>query len=90
MPSRKGKYGDIVKLLDAGYGERAKFEKASVYMQEAAFGSEAIVLGFRMYGLKMQLETDPKDAAKVSAAVARVQAAADDFWKDYTPRWTRR
>ncbi|HOZ39921.1 MAG TPA: S46 family peptidase [Flavobacteriales bacterium] len=81
--SRKGKYGDIVKLLDAGYGERAKFEKASVYMQEAAFGCEAIVLGFRMYGLKMQLETDPKDAAKVSAAVARVQAAADDFYKDY-------
>jgi hypothetical protein len=38
-----------------------------------------------MYGLKMQLATDPKDAAKVAAAVARVQAAADDFWKDYVP-----
>jgi hypothetical protein len=81
--ARKGTYGEVMQLLDRGYAERTKFEKASVYMQEAAFGCEAIVLGFRMYGLKMQLATDPKDAAKVSAAVARVQAAADDFFKDY-------
>ena len=84
-PERKKKYGDIITLLERGYGERTKFEKANTYMQEAAFGSEAIVLGFRMYGLKMQLANDPKDAAKVSAAVARVQAAAEEFWKDYNP-----
>jgi hypothetical protein len=84
-PTRKAKYGDIITLLDNGYTERAKFEKANVYMQEAAFGSEMIVMGFRMYGLRMQLATDPKDAAKVSAAVARVQAAADALWKDYDP-----
>ncbi len=83
--SRKQKYGEVVSLLEKGYGERAKWEKASTYMQEAAFGSEAIVLGFRMYGLKMQLAADAKDAAKVSAAVARVQAAAEEFWKDYNP-----
>ncbi|MEZ4739517.1 MAG: S46 family peptidase [Flavobacteriales bacterium] len=82
---RKAKYGDIISALDRGYTERAKFEKANVYMQEAAFGSEMIVMGFRMYGLRMQLANDPKDAAKVSAAVARVQAAADDLWKDYDP-----
>ncbi len=82
---RKAKYGDIVTLLERGYNERTKFEKANTYMQEAAFGSEAIILGFRMMGLKNQLATDPKDAAKVSAMVARVQAAADEFWKDYNP-----
>jgi hypothetical protein len=82
---RKAKYGSVITDLETGYNERAKFEKANVYMQEAAFGSEAIVLGFRMYGLKMQLATDPKDAAKVAAAVARVQAAADELWKDYVP-----
>ena len=84
-PDRKAKYGQIEELLAKGYAERAKFEKANTYMQEAAFGSEMVVLGFRMYGLKMQLATDAKDAAKVSAAVARVQAAADEFWKDYNP-----
>ena len=82
-PERKKKYGSVVTLLERGYTERTKFEEANTYMQEAAFGSEMIMLGFRLYGLKMQLETDPKDAAKVSAAVARVQAAAEEHWKDY-------
>lgn len=84
-PKRKEQYGDITTLLENGYAERAKFEKASVYMQEAAFGSEMVVLGFRMYGLLNQLRTDPKDAAKVSAMVAAATAAADAFWKDYNP-----
>lgn len=80
---RKEKYGEIVSLLDRGYADRTKFEKASVYMEEAAFGSEMIVLGFRLQGLKAQLEADAKDAAKVSAAVAQVQAMAEEHWKDY-------
>jgi hypothetical protein len=80
---RKANYGEITTLLENGYRERAKFEKANTYMQEAAFGSEMIILGFRTFGLKNQLATDPKDAAKVAAMVARVQAAADDFFKDY-------
>lgn len=80
---RKARYGSILTDLENGYTERAKFEKANVYMQEAAFGSEAVVLGFRLMGLKNQLATDPKDAAKVAAAVARAQAAAEGHWKDY-------
>lgn len=84
-PARKEKYGQIITLLEKGYGDRTKFEKANTYMQEAAFGSEAIMLGFRFFALKNQLATDPKDAAKVSAAVARAQAAAEEFWKDYNP-----
>ncbi len=82
---RKAKYGTILSDLESGYTERAKFERANVYMTEAAFGSEAIILGFRLMGLKNQLATDPKDAAKVAAAVARVQATVDEFWKDYDP-----
>ncbi|MBK9146676.1 MAG: S46 family peptidase [Flavobacteriales bacterium] len=82
-PKRKAKYGEIIALLERGYSDRAKFEKASTYMQEAAFGCELITLGFRLQGLKAQLETDPKDAAKVAAAVAQVQAMTADHWKDY-------
>ncbi|MBK9176481.1 MAG: S46 family peptidase [Flavobacteriales bacterium] len=80
---RKKQYGEVITLLERGYTERAKFEKASTYMQEAAFGSEMILLGFRLMGLKAQLEKDPKDAAKVSAMVAQVQAMTEDHWKDY-------
>ncbi|MFZ1331644.1 MAG: S46 family peptidase [Flavobacteriales bacterium] len=82
---RKAKYGEIVSLLDNGYATRAKSEKALVYMQEGAFGSEMIVLGFRLFGLKAALSEKEPDAAKIAAGVARAQAAADEFWKDYDP-----
>lgn len=82
-PSRKQQYGQVIELLENGYRERAKFEKANTYMQEAAFGSEMIIMGFRAFPLKKQLETDEKDAEKVAAMVAMVQSAADDFFKDY-------
>ncbi len=80
---RKQKYGGMVDLLEQGYAERRKFEKASTYMQEAAFGSEMVIMGFRSYALLNQLRTDAKDASAVAAAVAQVQAAADGFFKDY-------
>ncbi|MBK9762696.1 MAG: S46 family peptidase [Flavobacteriales bacterium] len=88
-PARKAKYGSIPTLLEGGYTERAKFEKANVYMQEGAFGSEMILMGFRMYRLRMQLATDPKDAPSIAAAVAQVKAAADEMWKDYDPSTDR-
>ena len=80
---RQAKYGEFNTLLENGYTERAKFEKAATYMQEAAFGSEMILMGFRTFGLLNQLREDEKDAEKVAAQVARVQAAADDFFKEY-------
>ena len=80
---RKAKYGSFLDLLQKGYTERTKFEKANTYMQEAAFGSEMVVFGFRLRGLRAQLEKDPKDAAKVAAMVAAVKASADGFFKEY-------
>ncbi len=91
MPARKAKYGDIMTDLESGYTERAKFEKANVYMQEAAFGSEAVILGFRLFGLKMQLATDPKDAAESGSGrgpcASRMRM---NFGRTTTPRRTRR
>jgi hypothetical protein len=82
---RKAKYGEVISLLEKGYADRSKYELAMTYMQEAAFGSEVVLLGLRLRGLQAQLQSDPKDAAKVGAAVAAVQAATEDFWKDYEP-----
>ncbi|MBZ0205539.1 MAG: S46 family peptidase [Flavobacteriales bacterium] len=84
-PVREAKYGEVRKDLSEGYAERAQFEKASTYMQEAAFGSEMVVFGFRVYGLMMQLEKDPKDATRIAALTDRVKGSARDFWKDYDP-----
>ena len=80
---RKARFGEIMTLLENGYRERTKFERANTYMQEAAFGSEMIVFGFRTFGLLNQLRNDEKNTAAVAAAVAQVRAAADAFFKDY-------
>lgn len=52
-------------------------------MQEAAFGSEVVLAGLKCYGLLNQLREDSKNSEKVAANVAKIQAAAEDFWKDY-------
>lgn len=82
-PVRMEKYGELAQDLTEGYAERTRYEKAATYMQEAAFGSQAVVLGFRLYGLQMQLEKDPKDAARVAALVMRAKASTEAFWADF-------
>lgn len=86
---RKTKYGELEKDLDEGYAERTKYEKASTYLQEAAFGSEAVVFGFRLYGLMRQLEKDPKETARVTAMADMARKSAREFWKDYDPATDR-
>jgi hypothetical protein len=82
-PQRKARYGSFLQELEEGYHERTKFEQAATYMQEGAFGSEMVIMGFRSLGLLNQLRKDPKDAAAVKAAVDQVRAQADRFFKDY-------
>ncbi len=84
-PVHQDKYGDLAKDLSEGYAQRAKFEKSSTYMQEGAFGCEAVISGFRLYGLKMQLEKDPKATDKISAMSAQAKATVRKMWKDYDP-----
>ncbi|MBK7553770.1 MAG: S46 family peptidase [Flavobacteriales bacterium] len=80
---RKAKYGEFLSLLEKGFAERKKYEKAQTYMNEAAFGSEAVEFAFNMAGLKEALATKPVDAATVAAQVAGIKEAADAFYKDY-------
>ncbi|HMN06532.1 MAG TPA: S46 family peptidase [Flavobacteriales bacterium] len=79
-------YGTVLEDLASGYAVRGRFEKASTYMQEAAFGSEMVLAGLRqLYGLKMVMESDPKNTAKISAMAEAAKATARKFWKDYDP-----
>ena len=83
--TRKARYGEFLDDLNQGYAERGKFEKSSTYMEEAAFGSESILMGLRMYGLHNQLKNDAKDAAKIASGVTRVRGRYEEMWKDYDP-----
>jgi Peptidase S46 len=82
-PTRKAKYSGWSSDLNEGFAERAKYEKALVYLQEAAFGSEAIEMGFNLLGLRGQLQTEARDQAKVTATAAEVREATSGVWKDY-------
>lgn len=83
-PDRKAEYGEITNLLSKGYASRAEYEKAFVYMQEAAFGSESLVFGFRMFGLKRALEAEEPDMEKIEQAKEAARSAADEFFKEYS------
>jgi hypothetical protein len=81
--TRKAKYGEYLSLLEKGYAERAKYEKTSVYLQEAAFGVEFMDIGFSLLELKAALEAEKPDPAAVAAAVANAKEGTAGFWKDY-------
>ncbi|HMU13769.1 MAG TPA: S46 family peptidase [Flavobacteriales bacterium] len=84
-PARKSKYGGYLSELEAGYAERAKYEKANTYMQEAAFGCEALINGIRIHanGLYNELSAPKPDAAKVAAIATRIQRRSGTMWGDY-------
>ena len=70
-PKRKAKYGEIISLLERGYSDRAKFERASTYMQEAAFASEMILSRQDLIDNFMCLEIalEPHRAGQAKAAI---------------------
>ncbi|HRH38130.1 MAG TPA: S46 family peptidase, partial [Flavobacteriales bacterium] len=82
-PERQKKYGQYRDLLRQGYAERSKYQKGATYMNEAAFGSEAMDMSFNLVGLKAALEAKPVDQAAVDKAVADVREAMPGFYKDY-------
>ncbi|MBL7984466.1 MAG: S46 family peptidase [Flavobacteriales bacterium] len=82
-PARKAKYGECLSLLDQGFAERAKFQKAATYLNEALFGSEAIEFGFNFLQLKDTLKSSPKNAAAIAAMVTEIQEAMKPYFKDY-------
>ena len=82
-PTRKAKYGECINLLDQGFGDRAKFQKAATYLNEAIFGSEAIEFGFNFLALKDTLKSSPKNSAAIAAMIAEIQEGAKAFFKDY-------
>jgi hypothetical protein len=80
---RKAEYGEIENLLSKGYASRAEYEKASTYMQEAAFGSESVVFGFRLFGLKRALDAEEPDMEQIAKAKEAAMAAAEGYFKEY-------
>lgn len=82
---RKEEYGDVIKMLEEGYSKRREFELASVYIQEAGFASEAVMLAMQtMLGVHMGWGEDKKDTKVVEEQKEQLLERAQKFFKDYS------
>lgn len=80
-PSRQKRYGEALSMLESGYNGLVSTEKANVYLNEAAFGSEIMALAWRMSQLNRALESG--DEKRIKAVAEAMKGAAKSHFKDY-------
>ena len=81
--NRKKKYGNALQLLQEGHEEIASTTLSRVYMNEAGFGSEILVMAFRLSSLQRALSSENPNAELIKSSVERVKARAEGFYKEY-------
>jgi len=81
--TRKAEYGQTIQLLEDGYASLAQVELSQTYLQEAAFGSEMTVFGFRLIRLERLLNSDDPTDSAITEMANSVSAAADGHFKNY-------
>jgi hypothetical protein len=81
--SRKEMYGDALPSIAAGYEQLDNYVITNTYIQEALFGSEVLVMAYRLQGMRGTLEPKEPDAMKLNQQIQAVKGAAEGFFKDY-------
>lgn len=79
----KEEYGNVLTNIESAYDNIEKYTLASTYMQEAVFGSEVLVMSFRLMGVRRVLESKNPDPIQLNGAIQSVKGRMDDFYKDY-------
>ncbi|NNK80344.1 MAG: S46 family peptidase [Flavobacteriales bacterium] len=79
--NRKSKYGNAIASLQEGYAGVEKFKLAETYLQEAAFGSEILVLAYRAGQLDAALQGE--DQQMIEGTKAALMERAKSHFKDY-------
>ncbi|MCP2043461.1 S46 family peptidase [Pontibacter sp. HSC-36F09] len=80
-PERKALYGSSLNDMNEAYAEIEKYNLASVYLNEAVLGTEALLFAYRMSALNNALKSGNAEAAKKAAEDLKPRAEA--FFKDY-------
>ncbi len=81
--TRKEMYGEALPSIAAGYNQLDNYVITNTYIQEALFGSEVLVMAYRMQGMRGTLEPKEPDAMKLNQQIQAVKGAAEGFFKDY-------
>ncbi|MFN8415199.1 MAG: S46 family peptidase [Cytophagaceae bacterium] len=80
--ARVSEYGEVLPKLDKAYNDYRKVNLTYVYLREAIFGSEALLLAYRMNTLYTLIKNDAsKD--DINAALTKFKSVAEEFYKDY-------
>ena len=69
--------------FDNVYTQLDKYQLGRTYVNEAFFGSEAVVFAWRFQRLYRQLNSDKEDALALSNAINGLKERAAGFYKDY-------
>lgn len=81
--TRKEKYGSALSIVENSYKELDQYVIMNTYLQEALFGSEILVMAYRMQALRAVLEPKEPDAIQLNQQIQAVKSRIPGFFKDY-------
>ncbi len=87
---RDPKYAEALPLIKKGYAARAPYMSAISYLSEGLLqGPELLLQGFRV-GRTLETYSDPKFADRKDMINERINADAEEFYKDYNEATEKR
>lgn len=80
--ARTSEYGTVLTDLEKAYTDYRKVNLSYVYLREAVFGSEALLLAYRLNSW-YTLSKNAADTSEINAALQKFKGITEDFYKDY-------
>ncbi|WP_400192061.1 S46 family peptidase [Hymenobacter sp. B81] len=84
-PARGQQYGQALNDINQAYAGMRQYNLSSVYLSEAALGTEVLAFASRLMPLYQQLKAESPDQAAIRKTADGLKESAEDFFKDYNP-----
>lgn len=81
-PERKGLYGNVIKDFETIHKDYRKVNKPYIYLEEAAFATEILLMVYHSNGFFKALATVPPGPG-LDSAIAEMRAKTNEYFKDY-------
>lgn len=82
-PERMKKFSTVIEDFNKSYDEKEKYTLSQVYLQEAFFGSEAMLFSLQMNGLFKALLSSIENPEATEQVKASIREEGEDYFKDY-------
>jgi hypothetical protein len=81
-PERKGIYGEVIKDFEIIHKNYRKVNKPYIYLEEAAFGTEILLMAYKSNSFFKALATTPPGPG-LDSAIADMRIKTTEYFKDY-------